>query len=265
MSVMTGVFRLGQDAEVRYLPNGDPVATLSLACNYGKKDPGTGFRKSQWYDAGLWGDRAESLAQHLKKGTTVFAVLEDVHIEVYRNRDGADKAKLAARVASIEFVGGRGDRDSQGDAQAPRQASPAPAPAAPADLTPFERDLLESVGQMKRGEGVQVYPPAPAVREPQPEVLQQVMTELDRATRKFPKWPTDPLHALAVLGEEFGELTKAMLQFTYEPHKKVSRTDIREEAIQTAAMALRLAMSLPLYDYAPGPQHKQHGIGGGGK
>ena len=38
-----------------------------------------------------------------------------------------------------------------------------PAAPAPADLTPFERDLLESVGQMKRGEGVQVYPPAPAV------------------------------------------------------------------------------------------------------
>ena len=88
-------------------------------------------------------------------------------------------------------------------------------------------------------------------------VQEQVLAELARATAKFPTWPTDPLHALAVLGEEFGELTKAMLQFTYEPHKKVTRQDIREEAIQTAAMALRLAMSLPLYDYAPGPQHKQ--------
>lgn len=89
------------------------------------------------------------------------------------------------------------------------------------------------------------------------EVIAQVRAELDRATRKFPTWPTDPLHALAVLGEEFGELTKAMLQFTYEPHKNVTRMDIRSEAIQTAAMALRLAMSLPVYDYAPGPQHKQ--------
>ena len=88
-------------------------------------------------------------------------------------------------------------------------------------------------------------------------VQDEVMAELARATAKFPTWPTDPLHALAVLGEEFGELTKAMLHFTYDPHKKVTRLDIRAEAIQTAAMALRLAMSLPLYDYAPGPQHKQ--------
>lgn len=91
----------------------------------------------------------------------------------------------------------------------------------------------------------------------QDQVLAQVLAELNRATAKFPTWPTDPLHALAVLGEEFGELTKAMLQFTYEPHKKVTRQDIRSEAIQTAAMALRLAMSLPQYDYAPANQHRQ--------
>ena len=87
-------------------------------------------------------------------------------------------------------------------------------------------------------------------------VIDEVMLELQRATKKYPTWPTDPLHALAVLGEEFGELNKAMLQYTYEPHKS-SRADIREEAIQTAAMALRLAMSLSEYDYEPGPQHKQ--------
>jgi len=88
------------------------------------------------------------------------------------------------------------------------------------------------------------------------DVMQEVQAELARATKKFPTWPTDPLHALAVLGEEFGELTKDMLQLTYEPHK-TSRENVRKEAIQTAAMALRLAMSLPVYDYAPAPQHSQ--------
>lgn len=88
--------------------------------------------------------------------------------------------------------------------------------------------------------------------------IAEVQAELERATTKFPTWPTDPLHALAVLGEEFGELTKAMLQFTYEPHK-TNRQEIRAEAIQTAAMALRLAMSLSAYDYAPSLQHKQGG------
>lgn len=88
-------------------------------------------------------------------------------------------------------------------------------------------------------------------------VFAAAYAEVERATAKFPTWPTDPLHALAVLGEEFGELTKAMLQHTYEPHKGVTRQDIREEAIQTAAMALRLAMSLDVYQYRKAPQHAQ--------
>lgn len=89
--------------------------------------------------------------------------------------------------------------------------------------------------------------------------LPEVVAELARATQKFPTWPTDPLHALAVLGEEFGELTKAMLQLTYEPHKTTA-DEVRAEAIQTAAMALRLAASLDRYEFNRSAQHFQPGI-----
>ena len=88
------------------------------------------------------------------------------------------------------------------------------------------------------------------------DVMKEVQAEMARATAKFPTWPTDPLHALAVLGEEYGELNKAMLQLVYEPHK-TSAAEVRNEAIQTAAMALRLAMSLPCYQYRKAPQHSQ--------
>ena len=87
-------------------------------------------------------------------------------------------------------------------------------------------------------------------------ITDQILYEVQKATAKFPTWPTDPLHALAVLGEEFGELTKEMLQMVYEPHK-ASKAKIQAEAIQTAAMALRLLMSLDTYEYTPGQQHKQ--------
>lgn len=88
------------------------------------------------------------------------------------------------------------------------------------------------------------------------KVVSEVLKEVEKATAKFPTWPTDPLHALAVLGEEYGELTKAVLQFTYEPHK-TNLQEIRTEAIQTAAMAVRFAMSLGKYDYKRAEQHKQ--------
>jgi len=86
--------------------------------------------------------------------------------------------------------------------------------------------------------------------------LTAVFGELERALAKFPTWPTDPLHALAVLGEEFGELTKDVLQMTYEPNK-TSAENVRKEAIQTAAMALRFVDSLDAYIYKAGEQHRQ--------
>lgn len=86
--------------------------------------------------------------------------------------------------------------------------------------------------------------------------LDDIKTELERAVSKFPLWPTDPLHALAVLGEEFGELTKEVLQSVYEPHKS-SPEAVRTEAVQTAAMAIRFLISLDGYAYEPSLQHIQ--------
>jgi len=87
-------------------------------------------------------------------------------------------------------------------------------------------------------------------------ILSGVWTELSSAIKKYPEWPTDPLHALAILGEEFGELTKDVLQMSYEPNKTTAE-NVRAEAIQTAAMALRFVASLNNYIYKAGEQHRQ--------
>lgn len=82
-----------------------------------------------------------------------------------------------------------------------------------------------------------------------------VKKELEKALKKYPLWPTDPLHALAVLGEEFGELTKDTLQLCYEPHK-TTKENLKAEAVQTAAMAIRYLVGLNHYEFKEGPQHK---------
>lgn len=107
-------------------------------------------------------------------------------------------------------------------------------------------------------------PSRPELGAGQPAIVEEVLAELTRATVKFPTWPTDPLHACAVLGEEFGELRKGMLQLTYEPHK-TNAQEVRSEAIQTAAMALRLAMSLERYEYKRSAQHVQAENAGAGE
>ena len=86
-------------------------------------------------------------------------------------------------------------------------------------------------------------------------IIKDVIAEIDRAEEKFPDWPTDAIHAFAVLGEECGELNKAVLQCTYE-RQKSNLDDVRGEAIQTAAMAIRFLMSLDKYDFLQSPQHQ---------
>jgi single-strand DNA-binding protein len=133
--ILTGVCRLGRDVEVRKTPNGDAVANLSLAYNYGKKDE-EGNRPTTWIDASLWGERANKLAPYLKKGQQVCVVLEDVAIHVYDKSDGSKGHTLRARVSSLEFVGSVGDR------QRTEPAKPAaPAKVAGGKFDDFEDDI----------------------------------------------------------------------------------------------------------------------------
>lgn len=90
----------------------------------------------------------------------------------------------------------------------------------------------------------------------QKAIIAEISAEVARASAKWPLWPTDPLHALSVLGEEYGELNKGLLELVYEPHK-TTKEEVRKEAVQTAAMAVRLLMSFDKYDFVPGKQHPQ--------
>lgn len=123
MATLIGLFILGRDAEVRRTSSGDPVATLSLAYNYGRKG-NDGKRPTQWVEGALWGDRAESLQEYLTKGSQFLMHVEDVHIETFDKRDGGQGVKLAGRVSAIEFT--RGARqEGQGQQPTQRQAPPA--------------------------------------------------------------------------------------------------------------------------------------------
>lgn len=79
----------------------------------------------------------------------------------------------------------------------------------------------------------------------------EISRELRSAIAKFPAWPNDMLHAMAIVGEEYGELLKAVLQFHYEPHKGETYEHIRVEAIQTIAMLHRFLNSLDCDMYQP--------------
>ena len=88
------------------------------------------------------------------------------------------------------------------------------------------------------------------------DLVTAVVKELFDAEKKHSDWPDDPLHALAILTEEFGELGAELLRLVYEP-EKATKENALKEAIQVAAMAIRVALSIERYEYAPSPAHKQ--------
>ena len=87
-------------------------------------------------------------------------------------------------------------------------------------------------------------------------IMAEIEAEIARAVVKFPTWPTRIIDAGNVVSEEAGELAKACLQVTYEPHKETIE-GARNEAIQTAASCIRFLLSIDKYDCSPGPQHEQ--------
>ena len=114
MAKLTGIFRIGRDAEVRRLQSGEVVVNLALATNYGKKDQ-DGQRPTQWVEAVFWGERAEKLAPYLLKGNQIGAFISDIHIETYEGKNGPGH-KLVGRIDDIELT----DR-KDGGTQQPRQ------------------------------------------------------------------------------------------------------------------------------------------------
>ena len=65
--------------------------------------------------------------------------------------------------------------------------------------------------------------------------------ELTKAKQKHPDYPDDMFRQVAIINEESGEATKAVLHYHYE---NGSIEDIKKELIQAAAMCMRMLEKL---------------------
>lgn len=68
------VGNLGQDPEIRYMPNGNAVANISVATSETWKDKQTGESKdkTEWHKVVILGKLAEIAGEYLKKGSQVY-------------------------------------------------------------------------------------------------------------------------------------------------------------------------------------------------
>lgn len=137
--------RIANEPELRYTQGQNPQAVLELAlpCDYGRKDPQTGKKPTQWIQATMWSKRAEALAPYLVKGQWISFTLDDVHIEEFQRKDGTPGNKLVGTISQIKLVGSSPDATPrQEQTQSTRQPAQSPArnqqAAAP---DPFDDDL----------------------------------------------------------------------------------------------------------------------------
>lgn len=116
MNSLTIAGQLGRDAEVRFLPNGDPIANFSVADSQGKD------KDTIWWNCQLFGKRAESLAQYLTKGQAV-TITGSVSQRKYTDKNGVEKISTDVRVNDVALQGGRKESAAPQASQAPKPSN----------------------------------------------------------------------------------------------------------------------------------------------
>ncbi len=117
MNNITVAGQLGKDAEVRFLPNGDPVSNFSIADSQGKN------KETIWWACQLFGKRAESLAPYLVKGQSL-TVSGIVTQRKYTDKQGQEKIATNVNVNELALQGGRKESPNETS-----QAAKKPAPS----------------------------------------------------------------------------------------------------------------------------------------
>lgn len=103
MQILTIAGTVGKDAELRTTQSGDKVLGFSVAVDNGKDQQGN-KRPATWFDCSVWGKRAESLHQHITKGSRLTLTGRPTA----RAHDG--KAYLGLSVNELAFQGGGQER-----------------------------------------------------------------------------------------------------------------------------------------------------------
>lgn len=122
------VGHLGNAPEVRYMPNGNAVANLSLATSESWKDQqGQEQERTEWHRLTMYKRLAEIAGEYLKKGSQIY-VEGKLQTRKWQDQQGQDRYTTEIVVDNMQMLGGRSDgaqnnsgfqpRNNQGGQQA---------------------------------------------------------------------------------------------------------------------------------------------------
>ena len=123
----------GRDVSLRYSEKGTAVASFPIASNSFKNSPEGRVQVVHWFDVTAFGKTAETLAEHVKKGTHLL-VHGRLSLKPWTTNDGDPRSGAEVALFSFEFVGvGRSDGQETGEA-----SSGASEPAMPNHTGPLD-------------------------------------------------------------------------------------------------------------------------------
>ncbi|CPR17150.1 single-stranded DNA-binding protein SSB1 [Brenneria goodwinii] len=105
------VGNLGQDPEVRYMPNGGAVANITLATSDSWRDKQTGEQKekTEWHRVVLFGKLAEVAGEYLRKGSQVY-IEGSLQTRKWADQSGVERYTTEVVVnigGTMQMLGGR--------------------------------------------------------------------------------------------------------------------------------------------------------------
>ena len=120
--------RLGRDPESRFLPDGTPVTTFSVATDRRWTDAnGQQQSKTVWFRVMAWRRLAETCNQYLSKGQLVMVEGDVQEPKPYQGKDGTWRASLDVTARSVQFLSSKGERqaeDAGGDGDTGEESIP---------------------------------------------------------------------------------------------------------------------------------------------
>jgi single-strand DNA-binding protein len=131
------VGNVGRDPEFKYVNDGVPVCTFSVAVS---KVTGRGDQRSEkttWFRVTIWRERAETASQLIKKGQRILLVGE-VSASAYVAQDGKPMASLEMTASEFRLLSARSEAADSETAMATPAAGGGKAPAAADDEIPEE-------------------------------------------------------------------------------------------------------------------------------
>jgi single-strand DNA-binding protein len=115
---------LGKDPEVKFTPQGTPVAKFSLATNERYKDKDGNWQdRTEWHNIVVWQRLAEIAGEYLKKGGKVY-IEGRLQTRSWDDKTTNQKKYMTEVVASdLVLLGGRGEAGGAGGESSTRGVS----------------------------------------------------------------------------------------------------------------------------------------------